>query len=123
MAGYLTNPNVAGATVLSLGCQNAQIPVLEEALARIAPDFAKPLYFLEQQQSASEREFIAEAVRKTFAGLIEANKAVRQPAPLSKLVLGLECGGSDGFSGISANPALGQASDYLVALGGTTVLS
>ncbi|MBV6429132.1 MAG: Altronate dehydratase [Haliscomenobacter sp.] len=123
LAGYLTNPNVAGATVLSLGCQNAQIPVLEEALARIAPDFAKPLYFLEQQQSASEREFIAEAVRKTFAGLIEANKAVRQPAPLSKLVLGLECGGSDGFSGISANPALGQASDYLVALGGTTVLS
>lgn len=123
LAGYLTNPNVAGATVLSLGCQNAQISVLEEAIARLDPDFKKPLYILEQQKSASERDFIAEAVKKTFAGLMQANAITRQPAPLSKLVLGLECGGSDGFSGISANPALGQASDYLTALGGSAVLA
>ena len=123
LAGYITHPNVAGATVLSLGCQHAQFKLLENALQEFAPDLRKPLYILEQQKSNSEREFIAEAVKKTFLGLIEANKIERQPAPLSHLTLGLECGGSDGFSGISANPALGYASDLLVALGGTAILS
>lgn len=123
LAGYITNPNTAGATILSLGCQNAQFKLLEAAIAKRDPSFSKPLYVLEQQQSKSERHFIAEAVKKTFLGLIAANKIERKPAPLSHLTLGLECGGSDGFSGISANPALGYASDLLVALGGTTVLS
>ncbi len=123
LAGYINNPNVAGATVLSLGCQNAQIDILKKYLELFSPDIAKPVFFLEQQKSLSEKEFIAEAVKKTFVGLIEANKASRQPASLSKLVVGLECGGSDGFSGISANPTLGYASDLLVALGGTAVLA
>jgi altronate hydrolase len=69
------------------------------------------------------KKLLAEAIRKTFSGLIEANKIERKPAPLSKLCIGLECGGSDGFSGISANPAIGYTSDMLVALGGTVVLS
>jgi altronate hydrolase len=123
LAGYITHPNVAGATVLSLGCQNAETRILEDAIKERDPKFSKPLYILEQQKSESERHFIEEAVKKTFLGLIEANKTEREPAPLSELVLGLECGGSDGFSGISANPALGHASDLLVALGGTTILS
>ncbi|SHF98940.1 altronate hydrolase [Arenibacter palladensis] len=123
LAGYITNPNVAGATILSLGCQNAEVKILEAAIAKRDPNFSKPLHILEQQKSKSERHFIEEAVKKTFLGLIEANKITRKPAPLSKLVLGLECGGSDGFSGISANPALGYASDLIVALGGATVLS
>lgn len=123
LAGYITNPNVAGATILSLGCQNAEVKILEAAIAKRDPNFSKPLHILEQQKSKSERHFIEEAVKKTFLGLIEANKVTRKPAPLSKLVLGLECGGSDGFSGISANPALGYASDLIVALGGATVLS
>jgi len=123
LAGYINNPNVAGATVLSLGCQNAQIDILKKYLELFSPDIAKPVFFLEQQKSLSEKEFIAEAVKKTFVGLIEANKTSRQPASLSKLVVGLECGGSDGFSGISANPTLGYASDLLVALGGTAVLA
>jgi altronate hydrolase len=114
---------VAGATILSLGCQNAEVKILEAAIAKRDPNFSKPLHILEQQKSKSERHFIEEAVKKTFLGLIEANKVERKPAPLSKLVLGLECGGSDGFSGISANPALGYASDLIVALGGATVLS
>ncbi|HMB63038.1 MAG TPA: altronate dehydratase family protein [Eudoraea sp.] len=122
-AGYITNSNVAGATVLSLGCQNAEVKILEEGIRKRDPNFSKPLYILEQQKSKSERHFIEEAVKKTFLGLIEADKIERRPAPLSHLVLGLECGGSDGFSGISANPALGHASDLLVALGGTTILS
>jgi len=123
LAGYLTNPNVAGATILSLGCQNAQQKDLEEAITRRDKKFDKPIYFLEQQNSKSERSFLSEAINKTFTGLIEANQVTRQPAPVSKLVLGLECGGSDGFSGISANPALGYASDLLAALGGSPLLS
>lgn len=123
LAGYFTHPNVAGATVLSLGCQNAQFEILEKAIQQREPNCKKPLVILEQQQSKSERDFIAQAVKRTFAGLIEVNKLKRQPAPLSKLCLGLECGGSDGFSGISANPALGYTSDLLVALGGTAILS
>ena len=63
------------------------------------------------------------AIQKTFLGLIEANKARRAPAKLSELCLGLKCGGSDGFSGISANPAIGHTADLLVALGGRTILS
>lgn len=123
LAGYITHPNVAGATVLSLGCQNAQIDILKNAIRQRDHNFSKPLYFLEQQSSPSERAFIAEAVKKTFVGLMQANEIQRQPAGLDKLCLGLECGGSDGFSGISANPALGYASDLLVALGGTAILS
>ncbi|WP_299664988.1 UxaA family hydrolase [uncultured Polaribacter sp.] len=123
LAGYITNPNVAGATVFSLGCQNAQIGMLQKAIDDIDPDCTKTVHYLEQQKSASERHLIEEAVKHTFIGLVEANKITRKPAPLSKLVLGLECGGSDGFSGISANPALGYASDLLVGLGGSPVLA
>ncbi|WP_298537417.1 UxaA family hydrolase [uncultured Algibacter sp.] len=123
LAGYITNPNVAGATIFSLGCQNAQIQMLQEAIDKIATNNTKPVHYLEQQRSVSERHLIEEAVKHTFLGLMEANKIERKPAPLSKLTLGLECGGSDGFSGISANPALGYASDLLVGLGGSPVLA
>lgn len=123
LAGYITHPNVAGATVLSLGCQNAEIRMLEEAIQQKNSGFDRPLHILEQQKSKSERHFIEDAVKRTFLGLIEANKEERKLAPLSKLTVGLECGGSDGFSGISANPALGYASDLIVGLGGTPILS
>ncbi|MEM6522604.1 MAG: altronate dehydratase family protein [Bacteroidota bacterium] len=123
LAGYLNNPNVAGGTVLSLGCQNAQVKILEKAIKKINPKFDKPLYILGQQESNSEPEFISDAVKQTFIGLIEANKFQRKESSLSNLVVGLECGGSDGFSGISANPAVGHFSDLLVSLGGSVVLS
>lgn len=123
LAGYINNPNVAGATILSLGCQHAQSSILQKALKEIAPDLQKPVYILEQQQSVSEKELLAAAVKKTFVGLIEANKIERKSAGLDKLVIGLECGASDGFSGISANPTLGYVSDLIVGLGGATVLS
>ncbi|MBK5279934.1 MAG: altronate dehydratase [Bacteroidia bacterium] len=123
LAGYINNPNVAGATVLSLGCQNAQVSILQEKLAQINPNFKKPLIVLEQQKEGTELELLEQAIRKTFIGIAEANKMQRKPASLSKLVIGLECGGSDGFSGISANPSVGHASDLVVALGGTTILS
>lgn len=123
LAGYITHPNVAGATVLSLGCQNAQVSMLQEEIRRRDPDFQKPLVILEQQKIGMESDLIAEALRQTFAGLVDANRLERRPAPLSKLCIGLECGGSDGFSGLSANPTLGHLSDMLVALGGAVILS
>jgi altronate hydrolase len=123
IAGYIHHPNVAGATVLSLGCQNAQVAILQEEVGKRDPNFAKPLFILEQQKSGSEFGMLSQAVRLTFKGLAGANDAQRSPAPLSKLCVGLKCGGSDGFSGISANPAVGHASDLLVALGARTILS
>ena len=123
LAGYITHPNVAGATVLSLGCQNAQVSILMEEIAKRSPDFDKPLYILDQQKTGTEADLLSDAIKQTFAGLIQANANVRQPAPLSKLCIGLECGGSDGFSGLSANPAIGYTSDLLVALGGSVILA
>lgn len=123
LAGYIHNPNVAGATILSLGCQHAQVSILKEKLQALDPQFAKPLVILEQQKEGTEQQLLANAVRQTFLGLVEANKLERRPAPLSKLVVGLECGGSDGFSGISANPAIGHTSDLIAALGGASILS
>ncbi|RPD47407.1 tagaturonate reductase [Paracnuella aquatica] len=123
LAGYIAHPNVAGATVLSLGCQNAQAQMLLEELAKRDPSLSKPVYVLEQQAVGTEANLISEAIKQTFAGLVYANSLERKPAPLSKLCIGLECGGSDGFSGISANPAIGYTSDLLVALGGSVILS
>ena len=122
LAGYIHNPNVAGATVLSLGCQNAQVDVLKQKLDALN-NFSKPLIILEQQKEGTEQELLARAIRETFLELIKADQQTRQPAPLSKLVVGLECGGSDGFSGISANPAIGHTADLIAALGGTSILS
>ncbi|GEP92713.1 altronate hydrolase [Chitinophaga terrae (ex Kim and Jung 2007)] len=123
LAGYIHHSNVAGATILSLGCQHAQVSILQQSLKKLNPDFNKPVLVYEQQKSASEFAMLSAAIKDTFLALTEANKISRQPSPLSKLVIGLECGGSDGFSGISANPAVGHTSDLVVALGGTSILS
>jgi altronate hydrolase len=123
LAGYITHSNVAGATILSLGCQNAQVGILQEEIKKRDKNFSKPLYILEQQQIGLASDLISKAIKQTFAGLVKANEIERKPAPLSKLCIGLECGGSDGFSGISANPAIGYTSDLLVALGGSVILS
>ncbi|MBC8053015.1 MAG: altronate dehydratase [Sphingobacteriaceae bacterium] len=123
LAGYITHPNVAGVTVMSLGCQHAQVDILKEEINKRDPNFSKPIYVLEQQKIGSESEMIKIAIKQTFAGLVQANKITREAAPLSKLCIGLECGASDGFSGISANPAIGYTSDLLVALGGSVILA
>jgi altronate hydrolase len=123
IAGYINHPNVAGATVLSLGCQNAQISILRQELRQRNPNLDKPLVVLEQQHSGTEAAMLSEAIRSTFLGLIRANESRRTSTPLSSLCVGLKCGGSDGFSGLSANPAIGHTSDILAALGGRTILS
>ncbi|MDQ6755544.1 MAG: UxaA family hydrolase, partial [Bacteroidota bacterium] len=123
LAAYADHPNVGGVTVLSLGCQNLQVNDFVSDLKQRNPDFDKPLYIFEQQQSKSEEQLIAESIKKTFEGLIEINKLERKPATLDKLCVGVKCGGSDGFSGISANPAVGYCSDLLVAVGAKVLLA
>ena len=123
LAGYIHHPNVAGATVLSLGCQNAQAGMLMDELRARDPEMHKPVLVFDQQRSGRETALMGRALDETFAALVEANRATRAPAPLSALTVGLKCGGSDGFSGISANPALGYLSDLLGEVGGRTLLS
>jgi altronate hydrolase len=123
LAAYANHPNVAGVTVMSLGCQNLQVSDFTTELKKRNPAFDKPLYIFEQQQSQSEEQLVAGAIKKTFEGLIEINRIERKPAALDKLCIGVKCGGSDGFSGISANPAVGYTSDLVVALGGKILLA
>jgi altronate hydrolase len=123
LAGYIQHPNVAGATVLSLGCQNAEISILLEEIRKRDPKATKPVLIFDQQALGLETNMLGRAIDQTFSALEQANTAKRAPAPLTKLTVGLKCGGSDGFSGISANPALGQVSDMLAALGGKSILS
>ncbi|MFT7272838.1 MAG: altronate hydrolase [Spirosomataceae bacterium] len=123
LAGYITHPNVAGVTVLSLGCQNAEARILQEEIHKRDSEFDRPVHILDQQTFGIEEDLIDEALKLTILGIVKANEDRRQPAPLNKLRIGLECGGSDGFSGISANPTLGYVSDIISALKGKTILS
>ncbi|GAC1386805.1 MAG: altronate dehydratase family protein [Ginsengibacter sp.] len=123
LAAYADHPNVGGITVLSLGCQNLQLNDFVNDLKERTANFDKPLYIFEQQQSLSEEQLITESIKKTFEGLVEINQMERKPASLDKLCVGVKCGGSDGFSGISANPAVGYCSDLLVALGAKVLLA
>jgi len=121
-ASYAVHPNVAGITVLSLGCQNSELSTLEDEIKKRDPHFDKPFFAFEHQKG-TEYSLMSGAIKETFMGLTKINKFEREDAPLSKLSVGLKCGGSDGFSGISANPVLGHLSDIVVGLGGQTLLA
>ena len=123
LVAYADHPNVGGVTILSLGCQHLQVSDFKADLLRHNPKFDKPLIILEQQQSQSEEQLIGTAIRSTFEGLIGINKLERKTASLDKLCIGVKCGGSDGFSGISANPAVGYCADLVVGLGGQILLA
>ncbi|MGQ7947016.1 UxaA family hydrolase [Flavobacterium sp. WC2509] len=123
LAGYVNNPNVAGATILSLGCQNLQVNIFKDALKTISPNNDKEILIYEQQQIGTTDQMFQMVIKDSYEAIKRANKIERKPAPLSKLSIGLECGGSDGFSGISANPALGVVSDIFAALGAKSILA
>lgn len=123
LAGYVNNPNVAGATVLSLGCQNLEIKLFETALKEINPSFKKPILMYDQQKSGTTDNFLNSIIKDSYKAIKKANSIERKSAALSKLTIGLECGGSDGLSGITANPTLGRVSDILAVLGGKLMLS
>jgi altronate hydrolase len=123
LAAYADHPNVGGITILSLGCQHLQLQELLDAIKKRNPNFDKPVFSFEQQAGLTEEEIVKQAIAQTFKGLIELNRLERKPAALSHLTIGVKCGGSDGFSGISANPAVGHCADLLVALGGKVLLA
>jgi altronate hydrolase len=120
LGGYAAHPNFAGVLVIGLGCETNQISRLMETQGLVEADFLRTFNI---QETGGTAKTIKHGVELVHAMLAEANKVRRQPVPASHLVVGLQCGGSDGYSGISANPALGAAVDLLVAHGGTAVLS
>lgn len=118
--GYARHPNFGGILLIGLGCETNQIaPILEH----YRMEEGERLRTMTIQQHGGTRKTIEAAIEIIKEMLPGVNSAVRTPQPLSKLKLALECGGSDGYSGISANPALGYASDLIVRNGGTTVLA
>ena len=123
LAGYVKNPNVAGATVLSLGCQHLEIDIFKDALSSSQLKSEKPVLIYNQQTEGTVDAFLSKIIKNSFQEIKKANAIKRSPAPLSKLTIGLECGGSDGFSGITANPTLGQVSDIISGIGGKTILA
>ncbi|WP_323012228.1 altronate dehydratase family protein [Castellaniella sp.] len=120
LRGYANHPNFAGVLLIGLGCEVNQIAPLVENLDARDPGMVATLTI---QDVGGTRDTIAKGKELIMAMLAQANQMQRQPVPLSHLLVGLQCGGSDGYSGISANPALGAAADALVRLGGTAILS
>jgi altronate dehydratase large subunit len=120
MAGYAANPNVYGTVVVSLGCENCQMDLVAQAIAERTD---KPLAkFIIQEEGGTIRT-VEKAVRAAKEMAEHASMLRREEFPLSKLIVGTECGGSDPTSGLAANPLIGELSDRLVDLGGTSILS
>lgn len=117
LANLINHPNAGGVLVLGLGCENSNIDVLKGYLGEIDPDRVK---FLVAQESDDE---IAEGVGIVKGLAKYAAQFQREPVSVSELVIGMKCGGSDGFSGITANPAVGRFSDILISKKGTTILT
>jgi altronate hydrolase len=120
LAGYAGHPNFAGILFVSLGCEQNQIEPLAEMIGPHEPD---SLAQIVMQHEGGTTATIKKGIAWVETMLPQANKYRRETSPASELVVGLQCGGSDGYSGITANPALGGASDLLVAHGATTILS
>ncbi len=118
--GYAAHPNLAGVLIVGLGCEVFQIPRLKETYGLTEGAAFKTMTI---QGAGGTRRAIEDGVAAIRDMLADANAVRREPAPASELTLALQCGGSDGYSGITANPALGVASDLLVRNGGTCILS
>lgn len=120
LQGYARNPNFGGILLVGLGCEVMQIPdLIGKGRMRADNNFRH----MTIQQTGGTRKTVERGVEALREMAEIANSYVREPIPVSELVIGMQCGGSDGYSGITANPALGVASDLLVAHGGTTILS
>lgn len=120
LSGYAQHPNFGGILLIGLGCEVMQVSALVDGRP-IRADGA--LRYMTIQQEGGTRKTIEKGLEE-LRGIAElANIATRKPAPISELMVGMQCGGSDGYSGITANPALGAASDLVVRHGGTTILS
>lgn len=120
MAGYAANPNVYGTIVVSLGCENCQMDLVVEEIRKLTN---KPLKTLIIQQEGGTIETVAKGVRYAMEMVREASLLQKKEYPISRLIVGTECGGSDPTSGLASNPMVGEMCDLLVAAGGTAILS
>lgn len=120
LAGYVRHPNLAGVLIVGLGCERNQVADLVESQQL---NIGSQLKTLVMQEVGGTRVTIEAGIQAIHSMLPEANDVTREPCSASHIKVGLECGGSDGFSGITANPALGAAMDILVRHGGTAILS
>ena len=120
ISGYAQHPNFAGILLLGLGCEVMQVSnLMGDRTVRSDGNYR----YMTIQQMGGTRRTIERGLEQLREIAALANKIERKPTPISKIMVGMQCGGSDGYSGITANPALGYASDLLVAHGGTTILS
>ena len=120
MAGYAANPNVYGTVVVSLGCENCQMDLVVKAIEERTN---KPLKQVIIQEAGGTLKAVDMAVRYAKEMVAEASMLQKEEFPLSELIVGTECGGSDPTSGLAANPAIGAMSDLVVQAGGTSILS
>ncbi|RBP83705.1 altronate dehydratase [Marinomonas rhizomae] len=118
LTGYANNPNFGGILLVGLGCEVLQVSSLVDSQEPSAA-----FRYMTIQSEGGTRKTIEKGLQELHLLAQAANKATREPAPVSEIMVGMQCGGSDGYSGITANPALGYASDLLVRHGGTTILS
>jgi altronate hydrolase len=123
LANYADHPNVGGVIMIELGCEKTNLSIVEQYLHRRGRQLNKPFVRFGIQEAGGTQETIARGLKEVEIMLPEVNRSARVEAPLSELVLGVKCGGSDAFSGISANPSLGRAADRLVRTGGTVLLT
>ena len=120
MAGYAANPNIYGTVLVSLGCENCQMDLVAEAIAERTN---KPMQRVIIQEAGGTLKAVEQAVRYAKQMVAEAGMVQREEFPISELIVGTECGGSDPTSGLAANPAIGAMSVLVVAAGGTSILS
>lgn len=120
MAGMAANPNVYGTIVISLGCENCQMDLVTKEIQRRCD---KPLETFIIQECKGTLHTVEQAVRCARAMVSEASRMQREEADASELMIATECGGSDPTSGLAANPLVGEVADYIIAAGGTAVLS
>ena len=123
LSNYADHPNVGGVILLELGCEKTNLSVVEHYLERLGRKLNKPLVRIGIQQVGGTEAAIKSGLDAVRELLPKLDLSRREPVPMSELILGVKCGGSDAFSGISANPALGAASDLLIRSGGTVLLT
>ena len=123
LANYAAHPNVGAVVFIGLGCEKTNLTVMEQYLSDRQRPLNKPVVRIGIQDAGGTRASVQRGVDAVATMLPVVNQATRTEVPISELVLGVKCGGSDGFSGLSANPALGRAADELVRQGGTVLIT
>ena len=123
LSNYADHPNVGGVILMDLGCEKTNLAYVERYLLKREKSFNKPVAKIGIQDIGGTEAAIKLGLEEVGRMLPEVNRAVREEVPVSELVLGVKCGGSDGFSGISANPSLGRAADLLIRSGGTVLIT